>query len=528
MRSLGDSDPRQVGVFRLVAGLTADESGSVLVGTGPDGRLAAVKLVSPRLVGDPGFSARFAREVGRGPAGAFVAPVVAAGPAEAVPWVALDLPAGVSVREMVERGVLLAEDEVFRLAGGLTAALADVHRAGVAHRDLTPANVLLVEDGVRVFDFGVARAVDPDAGLAVADAEFMSPEQASGQPVTAASDVFALGAVLHLAATGRSPFVGATRGETLANVVRAQPELAVSLPPRVRRLLGDCLAADPRRRPTLEQLRAVVGVGAPVWPSLVRAMLAEQQAEVARLRAEAQVVDAPTMRIAPVAPAVPAKSRRERDRAEGGRTERWKPDRWAVFSGAAIVLAIVFAVVMFNTLTPDRPIRASEQESAAPPAPTAPATVDSDVPTTTTTTSTPVTTTTAAAPPPVPAGLITGLAGKCVDVAGANPAAGTPVQLHTCNGTGAQVWEVFPDGTVRGLGKCLDVAGGAVEDGALVQIGDCTGAGAQVWAVTSEGWIINVQSTKCLDVPANRTDDGTQLVIWSCHGQDNQRWVPPA
>src|SRR3954453_2381864 len=82
-------------------------------------------------------------------------------------------------------------------------------------------------------------------------------------------------------------------------------------------------------------------------------------------------------------------------------------------------------------------------------------------------------------------GQITGYGGKCVDVAGANTANGTQIQLWTCNGTSAQNWTVGGDGTIRALGKCLDVAEGSTADGAKVQLWDCNGTGAQQWAVSA-------------------------------------------
>ncbi|WP_239114122.1 ricin-type beta-trefoil lectin domain protein, partial [Planotetraspora mira] len=72
-------------------------------------------------------------------------------------------------------------------------------------------------------------------------------------------------------------------------------------------------------------------------------------------------------------------------------------------------------------------------------------------------------------------GQITGLGGKCVDVAAASSANGTQVQLYTCNGTAAQSWNVGTDGTIRALGKCLDVAAASSANGTKVQIYDCNG-----------------------------------------------------
>lgn len=472
MRSLGESDPRWVGAYRLLARLEPDEMGPVVLGAAPDGRLLAVKLVSSRLALGDGVAAL--RQV----TGPHFARLVDAGPSEASPWVAAEFVPGVSLRELVERGVLLAEGDVLRLAEGLVGALTELHRVGLVHGDLTSVNVWLVEGGVRVFDFGVEQVA----------AEFVAPEQAGGQPVTPAGNVFSLGSVLHLAATGRGT-VG-------------QPQLSASLPPRVRQLLAACLAREPLQRPTLDQLRTMIGPIPPgPWPSLVRSMIDEQRAEVARL----SDVDAPTVRIA----VPPRRTPRPKPAPK-----RWRPDKWAVVSGAAVVLTILFAIVMFNALTPDEPVGA---------APTAPD--ETVVPTTTTTTTTTMTTTTTEQPP---YGEVTGLAGKCMDIAGASTGNGTPVQLHECNGTDAQQWELSPDGTVQGLGKCLDVTGGATNDGATIQIYDCNGTGAQQWDVTPDGSIVNGQSGKCLDVPSKATADGTQLIIWTCHGEDNQRWTPPA
>ena len=120
---------------------------------------------------------------------------------------------------------------------------------------------------------------------------------------------------------------------------------------------------------------------------------------------------------------------------------------------------------------------------------------------------------------------IRGLAGKCVDVAGANPANGTPVQLYDCNGTAAQAWTVGSDGTLRALGKCLDVSGGGTADGTPVQLWDCNGSPAQKWALPAARDIVNPQANKCLDVTGNNSANGTRLQIWTCTGGANQKWT---
>ncbi|MES9525580.1 RICIN domain-containing protein [Streptomyces capoamus] len=120
---------------------------------------------------------------------------------------------------------------------------------------------------------------------------------------------------------------------------------------------------------------------------------------------------------------------------------------------------------------------------------------------------------------------IRGLAGKCADVAGANSANGTPVQLYDCNGTAAQQWTTGSDGTVRALGKCLDVSGGGTADGTPVQLWDCNGSPAQKWALPAARDIVNPQADKCLDVTGNNAANGTRLQIWTCTGAANQKWT---
>jgi chitinase len=143
-------------------------------------------------------------------------------------------------------------------------------------------------------------------------------------------------------------------------------------------------------------------------------------------------------------------------------------------------------------------------------------------------TTTPPTTTPPTNQPGGRTGRITGIAGKCVDIAAASSANGTAVQLYDCNGSNAQNWTVGTDGTIRGLGKCLDVAAAGTANGSLVQIYDCNGTGAQVWQAQSNGTLRNPVSGRCLDASNNSSANGTRLHIWDCFAGANQRWVLPA
>jgi hypothetical protein len=123
------------------------------------------------------------------------------------------------------------------------------------------------------------------------------------------------------------------------------------------------------------------------------------------------------------------------------------------------------------------------------------------------------------------AGAITGLGGKCVDVAGASTANGAAVQLYDCNGTAAQTWTSGnADNSIQALGKCMDVTAASTANGAKVQLYDCNGTNAQKWTVSGSA-LVNTGSGKCLDATGNSSANGTQLQIWTCAGTANQQWT---
>ncbi|UOZ08005.1 ricin-type beta-trefoil lectin domain protein [Amycolatopsis sp. WQ 127309] len=125
-------------------------------------------------------------------------------------------------------------------------------------------------------------------------------------------------------------------------------------------------------------------------------------------------------------------------------------------------------------------------------------------------------------------GPITGLGGKCLDVASGSSANGAAVQLYDCNGSAAQQWTVGTDGTLRALGKCLDVTGQSTADGAQLQLWDCGGTANQRWAATAAKDLVGAASSKCVDVTGNSSANGTRLQIWTCTGAANQKWNVPA
>ncbi len=204
-------DPVQAGPYRLAGRLGSGGIGHVFLGLSAGGRPVAVKVIRPELAGEPGFRARFAREVAaaRQVNGLFTAAVVDADVTGPVPWLATAYVPGPSLADVVETRGPLPVDSVLALAAGLAEGLVAIHAVGVVHRDLKPSNVLLAVDGPRVIDFGISRAAEASAltqsGMVMGSPGFMSPEQAEGVPVGPASDVFSLGAVLAFAATAEGP-----------------------------------------------------------------------------------------------------------------------------------------------------------------------------------------------------------------------------------------------------------------------------------------------------------------------------------
>ncbi|MFF7995641.1 serine/threonine-protein kinase [Kitasatospora xanthocidica] len=285
MRALGSDDPRQVGAYRLLRRLGSGGMGRVYLGRTAGGRTVAVKVVRPELADDAEFRARFRQEVtaARRVGGTWTAPVLDADTEGEQPWVATGYVAGPALTVAVQEHGPLPEPAVRALGVGLAGALAHVHGLDLVHRDVKPSNVLLTLDGPRLIDFGIARALDAASGLTrsgyvVGSPGFMSPEQANGQPVGPAGDVFSLGAVLAFAATGVHPFgEGVSAAVLLYRVLHEEPDVA-GLPERLRPVVLDCLAKDPAARPTPRQLAARLdpeGVGtARLWAFLPPALAA--------------------------------------------------------------------------------------------------------------------------------------------------------------------------------------------------------------------------------------------------------------
>lgn len=352
----------RMGPYRVIRPLGTGGMGEVfLAADDRHGGEVALKVLRPELCADPEFRHRFAREVeaARRVQGRSIARVLGADLEAPQPWIATEYVPGPTLREAHDGLDLRA------LAAGLSRALADIHAAGVVHRDLSPSNVILGPDGPRVVDFGIAWFGDATVltrtGMVLGTPAWMAPEQLGDDLTTPASDVWAWGAVMAYAATGRPPVTG-SRPEVI-QVRAARGELDLDgvpgwLLPLVER------AMDPRAssRPTSAQLATELGVPSDV--ELTR-VLERTWVQGLPAAATATVVEAapptPVVGEAPLAgseatPGQGATAQAPVSPAAGGPgsghsawASRWAPGVLvavvgAVFAGAAGFLAIVLAV----------------------------------------------------------------------------------------------------------------------------------------------------------------------------------------
>ncbi|MFG2021946.1 serine/threonine-protein kinase [Actinomadura geliboluensis] len=293
MEALEPGDPRTVeapqGGYRLLARLGSGGMGTVYLGRSAAGRVVAVKLVHPEFGADPRFRERFRREaeLSATVGGGFTAPVVDADPDAPRPWLATEYLPSVPLREAVRNWGPLPPDVVRYLAAGVAEALLELHRAGIVHRDLTPANVLLTADGPRVIDFGIARALDAatitHSETTLGSPGFMSPEQAAGDRIGPASDVFTLGATLLYASTGKEPFGTGPWHERLARLRSERPRFDRIPDESLRAIIAGCMERDPSLRPTAGELAERLAESAPeaAWPSPIATEIDRRRREAA-------------------------------------------------------------------------------------------------------------------------------------------------------------------------------------------------------------------------------------------------------
>jgi serine/threonine-protein kinase len=236
------------------------------------GRDVALKILPDSFTDDPERVARFRREaqilaVLNHP---HVGAIYGLDEANGTQFLVLELIDGDSLAARIARGPI-AVDEALAIGKQIAEALEAAHEKGIIHRDLKPANIVLTtDDQVKVLDFGLAKAADSvvatdpsnsptitsaamttGTGMILGTATYMSPEQARGRAADKRSDIWAFGCVLYEMLTGRRAFQGGDVSDTLASVLRGEPDwgaLPVNTPPSIRAILEGCLKKDRKQR----------------------------------------------------------------------------------------------------------------------------------------------------------------------------------------------------------------------------------------------------------------------------------------
>ncbi|ALE93403.1 protein kinase [Arthrobacter alpinus] len=221
------------------------------------GRIVAIKILKDEYTGDPGFRARFRAEakhtallnhVG-------IANVFDYGEEDGSAYLVMELVPGEPLSTLIEREHVLSADWTLSMIAQTARALSVAHAQGLVHRDVKPGNLLITPEGrVKITDFGIARLADQvpltQTGQVMGTAQYLAPEQATGQLATGSSDIYALGVIGYECITGHRPFSGESQiAIALAQVNDAPPPLPDTLPTPVRALLMSMLAKDPANRP---------------------------------------------------------------------------------------------------------------------------------------------------------------------------------------------------------------------------------------------------------------------------------------
>ena len=283
-------DPERIGPYTIIGKLGAGAMGQVFLARSTAGRLVAVKTIRVELAEEPGYRARFAREVAAASrvSGVFTAAVIQSDAEADLPWVATAYVPAPSLSALVRRCGPLPVPAVRWLAAGCAEALQSIHSVGLLHRDVKPSNVLVAPTGPQVIDFGVARVAERVQLTATRGSagtpSYMAPEQARDATlVSSASDIFSLGATLVFAATGHPPYQGETSMDILVRLATEPPDLT-GVPDELTALLTACLDRTPRNRPTEAAILAELGTfahgagsGHSYLPDSAMALIAEYQ-----------------------------------------------------------------------------------------------------------------------------------------------------------------------------------------------------------------------------------------------------------
>ncbi|MFC8597021.1 protein kinase [Isoptericola sp. NPDC057191] len=244
--------------YRLTRQIAVGGMGEVWVADdGYLGREVAVKVLREEYTGNEDFLRRLRTEARNSAALSHpnIAQMYDYGEQDGAGYLVMELVLGEPLADLLEREPVVAPRKLLPILAATARGLHHAHLAKVVHRDVKPGNILLEHGGsVKITDFGVSLAANQApmtaTGMVMGTAQYLSPEQAVGQPATAASDVYALGVVAYEATAGKRPFTGSTPVDiAVAHVNAPVPPLPTHVHPGLADVIGRMLEKDPSRRP---------------------------------------------------------------------------------------------------------------------------------------------------------------------------------------------------------------------------------------------------------------------------------------
>ncbi len=264
----------RIGRFAITASLSRGGMGEVYSARDTElGRAVALKFLTPEVIGLHGAVERFIREAQTASAlnHPNIVTIHEVLRCDSTVAIVMELVEGITLRELCARPVPVRE--TLKIGQQISQALAAAHAQGIVHRDIKPENVILRPDGcVKLLDFGLARSISPAAahgnwtshpGLPAGTWRYMSPEQARGENVTAATDIFSLGLVLYELSSGKHPFAREDAFETLQAIVTADVHSVRTLNPQVPQpldsLILSMLSKEASKRPSAEEVATKLG-----------------------------------------------------------------------------------------------------------------------------------------------------------------------------------------------------------------------------------------------------------------------------
>jgi len=223
------------------------------------GREVAVKVLSPQYAADPGFLARFEREARHAAAVSHprLVTVFDSGIDRGTPFLVMELVTGRTLRQVLDEAGPLPAGQAVAVTAAVCEGLEAAHAAGLVHRDVKPANIMLARGEVKILDFGIARAGGTAAwtatGTVLGTAAYLSPEQAAGYPAGPQSDLYSLGCVLFELLAGVPPFTAESQVAIAYRQVHDDPGAPSArrpgLPASLDQITARLLAKDPAARP---------------------------------------------------------------------------------------------------------------------------------------------------------------------------------------------------------------------------------------------------------------------------------------